>query len=100
VAELNEATTEIGGGLARAGVVPRACAKAALSVGALGALLDGAALLEGTPTPLAAPLLSFVGGCGAALGCLWLGRVAEHEARRLRSAWGALIRQSSRDVRT
>jgi hypothetical protein len=100
VAELNEATIEIGGGLARAGVVSRACAKAALSLGALGALLDGAALLEGGATPVAAPLLSFVGGCGGALGCLWLGRMAEHEARRLRSAWGTLIRRSARDVKT
>jgi hypothetical protein len=100
VAELNEATIEIGGGLARAGVVARACAKAALSLGALGALLDGAALLEGGLTPVAAPLLSFVGGCGGALACLWLGRTAEHEARRLRSAWGALIRHSAQDVRT
>jgi len=100
VAELNEATIEIGGGLARAGLVARACAKAALSVGALGALLDGAALLEGGVAPVAAPLLSFVGGCGGALGCMWLGRAAEHEARRLRSAWSALIRQSTRDVRT
>lgn len=100
VAELNEATMEIGAGLARAGVVARACAKAALSVGALGALLDGAALLEGGQTPVSAPLLSFVGGCGGGLACLWLGRTAEHEARRLRSAWGALIRHSARDVRT
>ena len=100
VAELNEATIEIGGGLARAGVVARACAKAALSVGALGALLDGAALLEGGATSAAAPLLSFVGGCGGALVCLWLGRTAEQEARRLRTAWGALIRHSARDVRT
>ena len=100
VAELNEATIEIGGGLARAGAVARACAKAALSLGALGALLDGAALLEGGATPVAVPLLSFVGGCGGALACLWLGRTAEHEARRLRSAWGALIRQSARDVKT
>jgi len=100
VAELNEATIEIGAGLARAGVVARASAKAALSLGALGALLDGAALLEGGATPVAAPLLSFVGGCGAALGCLCLGRMAEREARRLRSAWDALIRQSARDVRT
>lgn len=100
VAELNEATIEIGDGLARAGVVARACAKAALSVGALGALLDGAALLESGATPLAAPLSSFVGGCGGALGCFWLGRAAEQRARRLRAAWSALIRHSARDVKT
>jgi len=100
VADLNEATIELGSGLARAGVVSRACAKTALSVGALGALLDGAAMLDGGATPLAAPLASFVGGCGGGLCCLWLGRAAEREARRLRSAWSALIRQSARDVRT
>ena len=100
VAELNEATLELSSGLGQAGVVARACAKAALAVGALGALLDGASLLHGEPATALAPLLSFLGGCVGALGCFWLGRAAEREARRLRGAWDALIRQSTRDVAT
>lgn len=100
VAELNEATIELGSRLGQAGVVARACAKAALALGALGALLDGAALLDGEPASAVVPLLSFVGGCVGAVGCFWIGRAAERDARRLRGAWDALIRQSARDVAT
>jgi hypothetical protein len=101
VAELNEATIEIGAGLARAGSVPRSCAKAALSLGALTALLDVAALVRGDSSrPWLVPLFSFLGGCVGALGCALLGRAAEAEARRLRSDWATLIRRSTRDVPT
>jgi hypothetical protein len=99
VADLNEATIEIGSGIARAGVVPKSCAKAALSIGVLVALLESAQLVRGDPQPLwVAPAISFVGGCVGALGCLIIGRAAEAEARRLRGDWAALIRRSVRDV--
>jgi hypothetical protein len=99
VAELNEATLEIGSGLARAGIVPKSCAKAALSLGALVALLESAELVRGDGAqPWLGPLASFVGGCVGALGCLFIGRAAEEEARRLRADWASLIRRSSRDV--
>ena len=101
VAELNEATIEIGAGLARAGLVPRSCAKACLSLGALVALLQTAdgVRAEGPPVWLA-PVVSFVGGCVGALICWLIGRAAEGEARRLRGDWATLIRRSTRDVRT
>jgi hypothetical protein len=99
VAELNEATIEIGAGLARAGGVPRRCAKAALSLGAFVALLEAAELLRGDGSrPWLAPVCSFLGGCVGALGCGLIGRAAEAEARRLRADWAALIRRSARDV--
>lgn len=99
VAELNEATLEIGAGLARASGVPGRCAKAALSLGALVALLDAAALLRGDGSwPWLVPALSFLGGCGGALGCALIGRAAEAESRRLRADWATLIRRSTRDV--
>jgi hypothetical protein len=99
VAELNEATLEIGAGLARSGGVPRRCAKAALSLGALVALLEAAELVRGDSSrPWLAPALSFLGGCGGALGCALIGRSADAEARRLRADWATLIRRSARDV--
>jgi hypothetical protein len=99
VAELNEATLEIGAGLARSGGVPRRCAKAALSLGALVALLDAAELVRGDSSrPWLAPALSFLGGCVGALGCALIGRSADAEARRLRADWATLIRRSARDV--
>lgn len=99
IAELNEATIEIGAGLARAAGVPRRCAKAALSLGALVALLDAAELLRGDGfRPWLAPVVSFLGGAVGALGCTLLGRAAEAEARRLRTGWATLIRRSTRDV--
>jgi hypothetical protein len=97
VAELNEATLEIGAGLARAGV-PRRCARAALSLGALVALLEAAERVRGDGSqPWLAPALSLLGGCVGALGCVFIGRVAEAEARRLRADWATLIRRSTRD---
>jgi hypothetical protein len=99
VAELNEATIEIGAGLARAGSVPRRCARAALSLGALVALLEAAARVRGDGSqPWLAPVLSLLGGCVGALGCALLGRAAEAEAQRLRADWATLIRRSARDV--
>jgi hypothetical protein len=105
VADLNEATIELRAGLAQAGVVPKSCAKAALSVGALAAIVQSAALLElvqreQQQAVWAAPVLSFVGGCVGAAGCSYIGRAAETEARRLREAWATLIRRSVRDVPT
>jgi hypothetical protein len=99
VADLNEATIEIGAGIARAGIVPKSCAKAALSLGVLVALLEATDLVRGASQPLwAAPAVSFVGGCVGALSCSFIGRAAEAEARRLRADWAALIRRSTRDV--
>jgi hypothetical protein len=98
VADLNEATIEIGGGIARAGLVPKSCAKAALSLGALVALLESAELVRGNQPLWLAPAISFMGGAVGALGCLLIGRAAENEARRLREEWATLIRRSVRDV--
>jgi hypothetical protein len=99
VADLNEATVEIGAGLARAGLVPKSCAKASLSLGALVALLQTADRVREAEPFWAVPALSFAGGCLGALGCLLIGRTAEAEAQRLRGDWAALIRRSRRDVR-
>ena len=96
VAELNEATIEIRAGLSHAGGVPRRCAKAALSLGALVALLEAAALVRGDGSwPWLVPVFSFLGGCVGALGCALIGRAAEAEARRLRADWATLIRRST-----
>jgi hypothetical protein len=93
IADLNEASVDIGSGLALAGVVPRSCAKAALSIGALAALVQSADLVRGDERlPWLAPAISFLGGCVGAFGCAALGRAAEAEARRLRAEWAALIR--------
>jgi hypothetical protein len=99
VAELNEASIELRSGLALAGIVPRSCAKAALTIGALSAIVQSAALIGGRDGALyAGPALSFVSGCVGALGCSVLGRAAEERARRLRAEWATLIRRSARDV--
>lgn len=98
VADLNEATVEVRAGLARAGGVAQSCAKAALSLGALVALLQSAELVQGSGSAWLAPAVSFAGGCAGALGCACIGRRAEAEAQRLRADWAALIRRSARDV--
>jgi hypothetical protein len=99
IADLNEATVDVGSGLALAAVVPRSCAKASLSIGALAALIQTADLVRGdAPLQWLSPAISFLGGCVGAFGCAVLGRAAEAEARRLRAEWAALIRRSSRDV--
>ena len=100
VAALNEATLEIGSGLARAGGVPRRCAKAALWFSALVALVEASERVRGDGSAWLAPIVSFLGGCVGAFACAFIGRAAEAEARRLRSDWATLIRRSSRDVPT
>lgn len=106
VADLNEVTIDVRAGLALAGQVPKSCAKAALSVGALAAIVQSLQLMNGVQhaalaeAPLFfAPIASFLGGCVGALGCAWLGRTAEAEARRLRDDWTTLIQRATRDVR-
>jgi hypothetical protein len=106
VADLNEATIDMRAGLAQAGLVPRSCAKAALAVGALAAIVQSAELLAGmqhagqTASPvLFAPVASLLGGCVGALGCACVGRAAEAQARRLRDDWARLIERATRDVR-
>jgi hypothetical protein len=101
IADLNEATIELGFRLGEPGFVPRACAKAALFVGALAALMQGARLLSGVEeTVWSGPLFSLVVGSAGAMGCALIGRAAEAEARRLRDDWRALIRRSTQDVPT
>jgi hypothetical protein len=106
VADLNEATIDVRAGLAQAGLVPKSCGRAALCVGALAAILQSLDLVNGmqhagqTESPLFfAPVASLLGGCVGALGCSWIGRAAEAEARRLRGDWAALIERATRDVR-
>jgi hypothetical protein len=105
VADLNEATIDVRAGLSSAGVVPKGCAKAALSVGALAAILQSADLVSGVQHAAPAswswgPVASLLGGCVGALGCACLGRAAEAEARRLRDDWATLIQRAARDVAT
>jgi len=101
MAELNEATIELGSRLDQPAFVPRSCAKAAFSLGALVALMQAIQRLGGAAIGAwAAPLLSFAAGCGGALGCWFIGRMAEERARRLRDDWNTLIRRSARDVST
>lgn len=101
IADLNEATIELGFRLGEPGFVPRACAKAALFVGAMLALMQGARLLSGAgERAWSGPLLSLVVGCAGAVGCALIGRLAEAEARRLRDDWRTLIRRSTQDVPT
>lgn len=101
MAELNEATIELGSRLDQPAFVPRSCAKAAFSLGALVALMQAIQRLGGAAIGAwAAPLLSFAAGCGGALGCWFIGRMAEDRARRLRDDWNTLIRRSARDVAT
>lgn len=101
IADLNEATIELGFRLGEPGFVPRACAKAALFVGAGLALMQGARLLRGAEEPAwSGPLLSLFVGCAGAMGCALIGRMAEVEARRLRDDWRTLIRRSTQDVPT
>jgi hypothetical protein len=101
MAELNEATIEIGSRLEQSGFVPKSCAKASFFLGALVALMQASQRLGGSAIGAwAEPLLSLAAGCGGALGCWFIGRMAEERARRLREDWNALIRRSARDVAT
>jgi len=104
--ELAEATRELGWQLRQPGFVPRACGRAAFSLGALGALLQAAAAQTAVQPGSAdartwiAPVISLSSGCAGALGCAAIGRAAELLAARLRGDWNALIRRSTRDVAT
>jgi hypothetical protein len=101
MAELNEATIELRSRLDQPAFVPRSCAKAAFSLGALVALMQAIQRLGGAAIGAwAAPVLSFAAGCGGAAGCWFIGRMAEDRARRLRDDWNTLIRRSARDVAT
>lgn len=101
IADLNEATIELQFRLGEPGFVPRACAKAALFVGALLALMQGARLVSGAEeSAWSGPLLSLIIGSAGAVGCVLIGRAAEAEARRLRDDWRTLIRRSTQDVPT
>jgi hypothetical protein len=99
VAELNEATLELRAHVEQPALVPRGCAKVAFLLGALVSLMQAAqALGEPDSRTWVGPLGSLVGGTIGALGCAYIGRVAEAEARRLRQEWSALIRRSAQDV--
>jgi hypothetical protein len=101
MAELNEATTELGARLDQPGFIPKSCAKAAFSLGAFVALMQASQRLEGASAQTwSAPILSFAVGCGGAWGCWIIGRMAEERARRLRDDWNTLIRRFTRDVAT
>jgi hypothetical protein len=100
-AELEEVTSELRWQLRQPSLVPRGCAKAAFWLGAAAALMQAARQLGSADTrEWVAPLVSLASGCGGALGCSLIGHLAEAEAQRLRDAWNALIRRSTRDVRT
>jgi hypothetical protein len=101
IADLNEATLELGSQLDQPALVPRSCGKAALSVGVLVALMQAAPLLGSSDVRTwAGPLISLSGGCVGALACSFIGQSAEADARRLREDWNALIRRSNKDVST
>jgi len=99
VAELNEATIEVRARVEQPALVPRGCAKVAFLLGALISLMQAAHALDQADSRMwVGPLGSFVGGTLGALGCAYIGRMAEVEARRLREEWSALIRRSAQDV--
>jgi len=98
---LDEATSELRWQLRQPSLVPRGCAKAAFWLGAAAALMQAARQLgDADARDWLAPIVSLASGCAGALGCSLIGRAAEVRALRLRDAWNALIRRSTRDVRT
>ena len=98
---LEEATSELRWQLRQPSLVPRGCAKAAFWLGALAALMQAAKQLGADDARnWIAPMVCLACGCAGALGCSLIGRMAEVEAQRLRDAWNALIRRSTRDVRS
>lgn len=99
MAELNEATIEIGSRLERPALVAHSCGRIALSLGAFTALVQSIQVLQGTGIWVA-PAVSFGGGCGAMVGCRVIGRMAEQRAHELREEWSGLIRRFARDVAT
>jgi hypothetical protein len=97
---LDEATSELRWQLRQPSLIPRGCAKAAFLLGAAVTLMQAARQLgDGDARAWIAPVISLASGCAGALGCSLIGHTAEVEAQRLREAWNALIRRSTRDVR-
>jgi hypothetical protein len=99
IAELNEATIELGSKLERPGAIPRSCGRASLSLGAMAALVQAAEML-GLPASKGwqAPIISLVSGGLGALACSFIGQSAESVARQIRGDWARLIRGASEDV--
>jgi hypothetical protein len=101
VADLNEATIDLASQLEQPALIPRSCAKACLSLGALVALMQAAEMVGGAGAAgWQSPLVVFGAGCVGGLACSLIGRSAEAVARRLRNDWSALIRRSTEDVST
>jgi hypothetical protein len=98
VAELNEMTVDLESSLKDPAFVPRSCARAALALGTLVALIQVSQRLAAGIAGFAEPLLSFCCGVAGMMACSLIGRWAEAEARGLRNQWNALIRRSLRDV--
>jgi hypothetical protein len=98
VAELNEMTVDLESLLREPAFVPRSCARAALALGTLVALIQVSQRLSAEAGGFAEPLLSFCCGVAGTLACALIGRWADAEARGLRNQWNALIRRSLRDV--
>src|SRR5215471_9734920 len=79
--ELAEATSELRWQLRAPSLVPRGCAKAAFWLGAAAALMQTARQLgEGNARDWVAPVISLATGCVGALGCSFIGRMADAEA--------------------
>jgi hypothetical protein len=99
--ELSEATSELRWQLRQPSLVPRGCAKAAFWLGTAVALMQAGRQLGSADTrDWMGPVVSLASGCIGAMGCSFIGRVAEAEAQHLRDAWNTLIRRSTRDVAT
>jgi hypothetical protein len=98
VADLNEATIELGSQLEQPALIPRSCAKACLLLGALVALIQAAEMVGGQNGGWQSPLVAFGAGCVGGVACSFIGRSAEVAARRLRKDWSTLIRRSTEDV--
>jgi hypothetical protein len=98
VADLNEATIELGAQLEQPALIPRSCAKACLSLGALVALMQAAEMVGGRSGGWQSPLVAFGAGGVGGVACSLIGRSAEVAARRLRKDWSTLIRRSTEDV--
>lgn len=100
VADLNEATIELGSQLEQPALIPRSCAKACLSLGALVALMQASEIVGSRSGSWQSPLVAFGVGCVGGLACSLIGRSAEVAAVRLRKDWSTLIRRSTEDVST
>jgi hypothetical protein len=101
VADLNEATIELGSRLEQPGAVPRSCARASLFLGAMLALVQAAQIMRsGVNTSWQSPLISLASGALGALACFFIGQSAERLAQQLRSDWSRLIQRIGEDVPT